>query len=91
VETFQLSPKGSAHRRFRWQRNDRHIWDGLQHMDLQQKRKGSWADGALQNPALPDSIDNLVVADFNGDGVTDVGSFCGRGCWKTSTVNLSRG
>lgn len=38
---------------------------------------GSWADGFLQD-AL-DTIDNLVVADFNGDGTADVGESCGSG------------
>jgi hypothetical protein len=32
----------------------------------------------------PTPIDNLVVADFNGDGTADVGESCGSGCWKIS-------
>jgi hypothetical protein len=44
---------------------------------------GAWADGFLQQALDP--IDNLVVADFNGDGVADVGESCGTGCWKISS------
>lgn len=43
---------------------------------------GAWADGLLQRALDP--IDNLVVADFSGDGVADVGESCGSGCWRIS-------
>jgi hypothetical protein len=46
---------------------------------------GAWADGVLQNPAPPDPVSSLVVADFTGDGVADVGESCGTGCWKISS------
>src|SRR5260370_25487788 len=43
---------------------------------------GAWADGFLQQALDP--IDNLVVADFNGYGVADLGESCGTGCCKVS-------
>jgi hypothetical protein len=45
---------------------------------------GSWADGVLQDPAPTPTVVGLVVADFNGDGLADVGTSCGHGCWKIS-------
>jgi hypothetical protein len=33
--------------------------------------QGAWADGVLQ-PALTNKVDNLVVADFDGDGRADI-------------------
>jgi hypothetical protein len=45
---------------------------------------GSWADGYLQ-PALTNTVDGLVVADFNGDGFADVAANCdGPACWRIS-------
>ena len=45
---------------------------------------GSWADGYLR-PALADTVDGLVVADFNGDGFADVAMNCdGPACWRIS-------
>ena len=46
---------------------------------------GSWSSGVLQT-ALTSSVNGLVVADFNGDGLADVALACGGiGCgWKIS-------
>lgn len=45
---------------------------------------GSWSDGYLR-PALANTVDGLVVADFNGDGFADVAANCdGPACWRIS-------
>jgi hypothetical protein len=45
---------------------------------------GTWAEGYLR-PALTNTVDGLVVADFNGDGFADVGANCdGPACWRIS-------
>lgn len=59
--------------------------------------QGSWPDGYLR-PALTNSVNGLVVADFNGDGIADVAttdsssprcsscwliSYSGTGDWTT--------
>jgi hypothetical protein len=44
---------------------------------------GSWASGYLR-AALKNTMSDLVLADFNGDGIADVGYSCGPGCWAIS-------
>jgi hypothetical protein len=44
----------------------------------------AWVNGFLQ-PVLTRSVDGLVVADFNGDGIADVGMPCNGGVgWQIS-------